>query len=927
MNLTPEPGRKLLLIGWDAADWKIIHPLLDAGEMPHLERLINGGVMADLATLQPVLSPMLWNSIATGHRAERHGILGFSEVDPETGGVRPVSSLSRRVKALWNILSQFGLRAHVCNWYASHPAEPINGICVSDTYARHFPAPEEPFPLLPGTVHPPEKASVFEELRLRPEEVTPDILRLFVPRAAEVEQEKDRRLGQLARLVAETITVHNAVTHVLEHEPWDFVAAYYPGIDHFSHGFMNFHPPRLDWVPEELYAFYHDVVNSAYRFHDLLLGRLLQLAGPEATVLLLSDHGFHSDHLRPRAIPRVPAGPATQHRRHGILVMAGPGLKQDERIYGAGLLGITPTALALFGLPAGEDMPGRIFAEAFETPPRRERIPSWEEVDGPRPDGRHPEGASYGLDSRENNELLEHFVALGYLEPQAAEDPARAAERTRQEQQWDLAQSHIGAGQPARAAEILLKLVAERPERGDFVLALAECLAQLRYVKEAETLVEALLADRPHWPSAQYLRASLHLLRREFPAAVERLKQAARAGFNSPTLQLQVGYACYRMRRYAAGQEAFARAAELDPHQPLAHLGLAGCALFQGDVATAASHALDAVALRHDLAVGHLALGLALERLDRPRAARDAYQVALSVNPRFGFALWRLGSLLLQDPATAHEGWELLAAARRARSDKRREIQERRKQAVALRQRLATTLQKARPAWRRLDAEERAQQARTDAKSPASAGNAAASHAPPLIVVSGLPRSGTSLMMQMLQAAGAPILTDGERAADEDNPEGYLEWEPIKTLAQHPERIAEAEGKALKVISMLLPALPPDHHYRVLFMTRPIREVAASQRKMLERHGREAPDARRLAGMLNGHLRQTLQGLARGTHFKTLLIPYPGLIRNPQPWIERIVSFLGADALPHPERMAAVIRPELHRHKAASPGASPPKTE
>lgn len=94
-------AKKVLLIGWDAADWTIITPLLDPGLMPTLDDFVNHGVMGNIATLQPILSPMLWNSIATGKRPDKHGILGFMEPDPQTGGVRPVTSTSRKVKAIW----------------------------------------------------------------------------------------------------------------------------------------------------------------------------------------------------------------------------------------------------------------------------------------------------------------------------------------------------------------------------------------------------------------------------------------------------------------------------------------------------------------------------------------------------------------------------------------------------------------------------------------------------------------------------------------------------------------------------------------------------------------------------------------------------------------------------------------------------------
>lgn len=101
-------AKKVLLIGWDAADWKVIHPLLDAGEMPNLNRLVEGGTIGNLATLQPCLSPILWNSIATGKTADKHGITGFVEPNPDGPGLRLASSTSRTTKAIWNILCKAG---------------------------------------------------------------------------------------------------------------------------------------------------------------------------------------------------------------------------------------------------------------------------------------------------------------------------------------------------------------------------------------------------------------------------------------------------------------------------------------------------------------------------------------------------------------------------------------------------------------------------------------------------------------------------------------------------------------------------------------------------------------------------------------------------------------------------------------------------
>src|SRR5262245_13441171 len=106
--MTSRLAQKVLLVGWDAADWQVILPLVRAGQMPAVQRLLEQGVRGNLTTLAPILSPLLWTTIATGKRADKHGILGFVEPDPVAGGIRPVSSTSRKCKAIWNILTQEG---------------------------------------------------------------------------------------------------------------------------------------------------------------------------------------------------------------------------------------------------------------------------------------------------------------------------------------------------------------------------------------------------------------------------------------------------------------------------------------------------------------------------------------------------------------------------------------------------------------------------------------------------------------------------------------------------------------------------------------------------------------------------------------------------------------------------------------------------
>lgn len=166
-----------------------------------------------------------------------------------------------------------------------------------------------------------------------------------------------------------------------------------------------------------------------------------------------------------------------------------------------------------------------------------------------------------------------------------------------------------------------------------------------------------------------------------------------------------------------------------------------------------------------------------------------------------------------------------------------------------------------------------------------------------ITIVSGLPRSGTSLMMQMLVAGGMSPLCDGQRAADVDNPRGYLEWEHIKKLPRDPQCIAEAEGKVVKVISRLLFALPYGYEYRIIFMQRPLGEVLASQDRMLQRRRpySQAVDQKALAAAFERHLRDIYTWLGGRPNIRSLPICYHAVLQKPKDTAEAVANFLGID--------------------------------
>ncbi|MEQ9498872.1 MAG: sulfotransferase domain-containing protein [Deltaproteobacteria bacterium] len=186
----------------------------------------------------------------------------------------------------------------------------------------------------------------------------------------------------------------------------------------------------------------------------------------------------------------------------------------------------------------------------------------------------------------------------------------------------------------------------------------------------------------------------------------------------------------------------------------------------------------------------------------------------------------------------------------------------------------------------------------------------------PITIVSGLPRSGTSLMMRMLEAAGLGVVSDGERAADDDNPRGYYELERVKKLPDDVGWLPECEGKAVKVISRLMMMLPEGgYRYRVIFMRRNLDEILRSQKKMLERRGEDESfeDAEMKKNFIL-HVGEIEAFVAGRDDFEVLFVNYNRLMSDPAKQIQRVAEFLGrGDRI---DDMTAVVEPGLYRQRA-----------
>lgn len=852
------PKPKVLLIGWDAADWDVINPLMESGQMPALKRLVENGMSGKLATLEPVFSPMLWSSIATGKLADKHGVLGFTEPDYSSGSVRPVSNHSRKTAAIWNILSQQNLKTNVVGWWPSHPAESVNGVMVSNFYQKAGRPHGEKWPMAPGTVFPKKSSETFKNLRVHPGDLTGEHILPFVPLAKEVDQENDKRLNSLGKILAEAATVHNAGTWLIDNTEWDFMAIYYDNIDHFCHGFMKFHPPHLNGIDEKQYELYKDVVNSAYRFHDMMLGRILDMVDEKTTVMLVSDHGFESGVNRLLNHPKEAAAPAYDHRAYGVFAAMGPEIKKDELVFGATLLDIAPTLLSLFDLPQGKDMDGKPLVNIFNNEKEIKYINSWDDLI----DRQFEEK----LDSASSKEALEMLIDLGYIEK--PNDKAEVAlEKARVENEFNLARVYLSSNRPKESAAIL-KVLFEEENSVRFGLRLIIAYEALKKYDEAIQIIEILEGVIKN-PIQQLnaLKASILVEKNEKVAALKIIDEVYKKRIDTPFSAQRFAKVLIKYKQFKRANDLIKRVLKRFPdNSSLLYLNGLSAYGFK-NYEKAVELFLESINSQFFNPIAHFYLGETLGKLDLLEDAYRAYSISLKQKPQSRKVMQRIAKLELEGVRVNFSEAEFVNY-----NSKNAE---------------KATLKK---------------QVNKDFLKNLKG---------TIYIVSGLPRSGTSMMMQLLQAGGADIFTDGKREADDNNPKGYLEHEGIKQLAKNRKLIFEANGKVVKVVSPQLKFLVPQFKYKVIFMERKIEEVVASQHKM---SGKNKNYPFKLVDFYKKQLKVVKDSTLNQINIETLFIDYSLAINDSQKVMAEVQAFLPELNL-DTNKMKGVIDQTLHRNK------------
>lgn len=409
-----DPSR-LIVLGIDGLDPDVVQMLIDEGKAPNFERLARGGVSGVMDSAPPLLSPIIWTTLATGRTPSEHGIGHFTTVDPVTGEEKPVTGSLRRVKAIWNMFSEARKKVAVVGWWATWPAEEVHGVMVSDHAGYHFLMGDQADGSATGerVVYPPGIAAEIDPLLRGPESLSAERLAGFVDVPAEELDDPfsfENDLSHFKWALATAESYRDIGLHLWQRESPDLLMVYIEGVDSSSHLFGHLFRQRpLQGELAKQQQRYGKTVEAMYLMADELVGSYLDVMDDDTTLMVISDHGFQlgellDDPTKTRDMRRVSE---KFHRRGASLMLYGKGVRVGAENRDATTYDVTPTLLALAGLPRGDDMAGRVLSEVLDPEPKAGTIATYETA-GESSDA---EGREADVDAA----VLERLRSLGYL--------------------------------------------------------------------------------------------------------------------------------------------------------------------------------------------------------------------------------------------------------------------------------------------------------------------------------------------------------------------------------------------------------------------------------------------------------------------------------------------------------------------------------
>jgi len=411
-KMVPQKKQRVYLIGFDGASWNLMERPLREHKLPNFKKLIETGTSGSLKSFVPTKSPILWTTIATGKNPHKHGVGNYTaEVN---GKIVPVSGMQRAVKAYWNILSDYGVRVGVVNWWVTWPPEKVNGFMVSDHYRSRVKSKE------PNITYPAELIKELPDVSISMERYLEERKKFGLPTELRPKA-SSKNIDQLADTYktywAQDRAVRESCRRLLAHKNVDVFGVVFRITDVSSHLFWTYLDLNLlaemrskleqgKITPEDIRHIddeFSKILEPIYVYADRILRDFLKEADQNTNFIIVSDHGFKFEEGRY-------GHSSMKQPPDGVIILNGPLFKKHYRIQNATLLDITPTLLYMEGIPTGKDMDGKVLIDAF--------VPDFINRNHPQLVASHDSGVRKGnaLESEEDKEILEDLKSLGYIQ-------------------------------------------------------------------------------------------------------------------------------------------------------------------------------------------------------------------------------------------------------------------------------------------------------------------------------------------------------------------------------------------------------------------------------------------------------------------------------------------------------------------------------
>ncbi len=642
----PAPERRIIVIGLDALDLKILGEVIEQGRAPTFDYLMENGAYGSLQSYHPLLSPLIWTTIATGRPPDEHGINRFLGGDLD-GNPIAVPSSDRKCAALWNIASEQNISCTVLGWYATWPAETIQGTIVSDRFddSSQLDSIED---LPPEVIYPPDivetlfnfrksyndigQSQLSRFMRLNPEEWKTVLSEPF---------QIENRIHHFHEILARTETRREILLHLLKEKSSHLTLAYFDFTDSALHLFIEERPPKRPHVSQRDFDRFSGTVDAVYEYADGLIKDVLETLDDSDTLIVISDHGFKSGSERLERSSRTTAGAAAQwHRLEGTIIAYGNGVVPGP-IKDASVFDLTPTLLTLLDIPPSYKMSGKALPELIGGSDNTTEGKRVDDLDGGYTPPSLPKTDSV------HSPQLERLQALGYIGKESPDNESQLIRKYEADGHFNLAAYFEDQGQMDRAFVEIDRALALDPKHVNARGRKCALLIERGNYTEAQALIAELKTELEQ--EIDTFKSQIEAKRGERSDEEERAEhdRLMTLCFSLAELYHSEGEIYFNQRNLTAATQSFAYSIELDPDSMETLYNLGTCYGMTGHYPEAEECLVKVLERESHHRKGRQSLAVTRIRMKKGKEARPLLESLLEESPNDPNLLYLMGESYL----------------------------------------------------------------------------------------------------------------------------------------------------------------------------------------------------------------------------------------------------------------------------------------